>query len=282
MDISKESPFSPAINQLRLHCPEVRSLDGYWLPTDASAASLTRITALDSHSIVETAKAVATFLYKFVSLTDVSIFAKGVTRHTDSLANFIGWIQRFHPDGNVPGISSTHENSLILQQSANAAIGVLDKQQVVALQTLEVQNLCLETDTVKIKANVRPTAATASLDPSIFAASTILCYYKQLMEQVDHVDMYKTVDALTAFGEQLNLLREEQGQSVDDIEQSWRDIALLTGWELIRRCKEDGLKERHLDNTRDIIDSGLRILRHRDVQTVQQFATVAFALGERE
>ncbi|KFD57897.1 hypothetical protein M514_01130 [Trichuris suis] len=282
MDISEESLFSPVVDQLRLHCPAIRSLDGYWLPTYAYAASAVQVAALHPQSIVEAARTAAIFLHKFVSLTDVSVFAKGVTRHTDSLANFMGWIQRFHPDGSVPGISSTHENSLILQQSANAAIGLLDKQQVIALQTLDIENLYHEGGGVKVRANVHPTAGAYSLDPSIFAASTILRYYKQLMEQMDHVDMYKTVDALMAFGEQLNLLKEEDGQSSVDIEQSWRDVALLTGWELIRRCKEDGLKERHLENTRDVIDSSLRILRHRDVQTVQQFATVAFALGERQ
>uniref|UniRef100_A0A5S6QAH1 Uncharacterized protein n=1 Tax=Trichuris muris TaxID=70415 RepID=A0A5S6QAH1_TRIMR len=248
MDISEKSIFSPAVEQLRRHFPALQCLDANWQPTEKTGSWPAQAAACDPHAIVNTGKSVAIFLHKFVSLTDVSIFGKGVTAQINSLANFIGWVQRFHPDGSVPGISSTHENSLILQQSANAAVDMLDKHQVVALQNLQIQDLYLVDDDVKINTNVHPTPAGESLDPSIFAASMILRYFKQVIEQVDHVDMYKTVDALTAFGEQLNLLREEDGQSTQDIEQSWRDVALLTGWELIRRCKEDGLKERHLEN----------------------------------
>jgi hypothetical protein len=171
-----------------------------------------------------------------------------------------------------------------LRKKSEAARELLSKKESVSLQHLTSDKILVDaTNQSKLTAGNDFTMSTTSLDSAIFIADMIVNYYEMTTRHVDHAIQYRVVEVVNEFGKNYDLTAQKLNPNYNN-QTFWKEVALLSGWEIVRRCHAlDRVQilsdENEFGGVSDCMQAGMRLISNARIDSVNFLMVVALMLA---
>jgi len=171
-----------------------------------------------------------------------------------------------------------------LRQKADAARQLLSKKETVSLQHVTSDRIFVDSDNrSKLSTGNDFVLSTTSLDASIFIADMIVNYYKMTTRHVDHATQFRVVEVVNEFGKNYDIAANALNPNYTN-QTFWKEVALLSGWEIVRRCHAlDRVQilsdENKYGGVSDCMQAGIRLISNSRIDSVNFLMVVALMLA---